>query len=114
LKRSASAASATDRFNCTEIHKIEFSFLNGNLMVPAGHQTIFAASDAHRKAQINTKKRRVMTELFTMIVLAVNIIAASIFARLAATDTAAARPSDADAFKGRAVARLRARKSDRQ
>jgi hypothetical protein len=55
-----------------------------------------------------------MTELFTMIVLAANIIVASAFAKFApmpATDAATAyeQSSDADTFEGRVVARIRAR-----
>jgi predicted fused transcriptional regulator/phosphomethylpyrimidine kinase len=55
-----------------------------------------------------------MTELFTMIVLAANIIMASAFAKFAptvATDVATAheQPSDIDSFEGRVVARIRAR-----
>ena len=44
-----------------------------------------------------------MTELFTMIVLAANIIVASAFARFAT-----AQSSDADTFEGRVVAKIRA------
>jgi hypothetical protein len=55
-----------------------------------------------------------MTELFTMIVLAANIVVASAFAKFAptaATDVAMAheQSSDADTFEGRVVARIRAR-----
>jgi hypothetical protein len=55
-----------------------------------------------------------MMELFTMIVLAANIIVASAFARFAPTATAdlAAvneQSSDADTFEGRVMARIRAR-----
>ena len=55
-----------------------------------------------------------MTEFFTMIVLAANIIAASAFAKFAPTvaaDVIAAyeQSSDADTFEGRVVARIRAR-----
>jgi hypothetical protein len=52
-----------------------------------------------------------MTELFTMIVLAANIVVASAFARFAPTDFATAREqaSDADTFEGRVVARIRVR-----
>jgi hypothetical protein len=55
-----------------------------------------------------------MTELFTMIVLAANIIAASAFARFAPTaaaDVAAAREqsSDANTFEGRVVAKIQTR-----
>jgi hypothetical protein len=53
-----------------------------------------------------------MTELFTMIVLAANIIEASAFARfapMAAADVATAQSSDAETFEGRVVARIRAR-----
>ena len=55
-----------------------------------------------------------MTELFTMIVLAANIIVASAFAKFAppaAADVSAAheQSSDADTFEGRVVARIRAR-----
>jgi methenyltetrahydromethanopterin cyclohydrolase len=55
-----------------------------------------------------------MTELFTMIVLAANIIVASAFARFAptaTTDVAAVgeQTSDADTYEGRMVARIRAR-----
>jgi hypothetical protein len=55
-----------------------------------------------------------MTELFTIIVLAANIIVASAFARFAppaAADVATAheQTSDADTFEGRVVARIGAR-----
>jgi hypothetical protein len=55
-----------------------------------------------------------MTELFTMIVLAANIIVASAFAKfapMAAADVATAheKMSDADTYEGRVVARIRAR-----
>jgi methenyltetrahydromethanopterin cyclohydrolase len=55
-----------------------------------------------------------MTELFTMLVLAANIIVASAFAKLApmaAADVATAQEkiSDADTYEGRVVARIRAR-----
>ena len=55
-----------------------------------------------------------MTELFTMIVLAANIIVASAFARFAPPVTADAataheQSSDADTFEGRVVARIGAR-----
>jgi hypothetical protein len=55
-----------------------------------------------------------MTELFTMLVLAANIIVASAFAKfapMAAADVATAheRSSDADTYEGRVVARIRAR-----
>jgi hypothetical protein len=55
-----------------------------------------------------------MTELFSMIVLAANIIVASAFARFAssaAADTAAAseQSSIADTFEGRVVAKIQAR-----
>lgn len=56
-----------------------------------------------------------MTELFTMIVLAANILVASAFAKFAPTaaaDIAAAheQSSDGDAFEGRAVAKIGMRK----
>jgi hypothetical protein len=52
-----------------------------------------------------------MTELFTMIVLAANIVVASAFARFAPTAaadvaTAHERTSDADTFEGRVVAKI--------
>jgi len=55
-----------------------------------------------------------MTELFTMLVLAANIIVASAFARFAPTaaaDVAMAheQSSEVDTFEGRVVARIRAR-----
>jgi hypothetical protein len=55
-----------------------------------------------------------MTELFTMIVLAANIVLASAFAWFAPTAaadvvTAHEQSSDADTFEGRVVARIRAR-----
>jgi hypothetical protein len=55
-----------------------------------------------------------MTELFTMIVLAANIVVASAFARFAPTaaaDASAAheQSSEVDTFEGRVVARIRAR-----
>ncbi|HEY3795872.1 MAG TPA: hypothetical protein VGM09_28970 [Bradyrhizobium sp.] len=55
-----------------------------------------------------------MTELFTMIVLAANIVVASAFARFALAAaanvaTAHEQPSDADTFEGRVVARIRVR-----
>ena len=55
-----------------------------------------------------------MTELFTMIVLAANIIVASAFARFAPTaaadvSTAHEQSSEVDTFEGRVVARIRAR-----
>jgi hypothetical protein len=55
-----------------------------------------------------------MTELFTMLVLAANIIVASAFAKfapMAAADVATAHEkiSDADTYEGRVVARIRAR-----
>jgi hypothetical protein len=55
-----------------------------------------------------------MTELFTMIVLAANIIAASAFAKFApmvAADVAAAREqsSDVDTFEGRVAAKIQTR-----
>jgi hypothetical protein len=66
------------------------------------------------ECKINTDKRCVMIELFTMIVLSVNIIAASTFAKFAPTvaaDVAAAheQASDADTFEGRVVAKIQAR-----
>jgi hypothetical protein len=70
--------------------------------------------DAHRKAQNFANKRCAMTEFFTMIVLAANIIAASAFAKFAPTvaaDVAAAheQSSDADTFEGRVVAKIQTR-----
>ena len=55
-----------------------------------------------------------MTELFTMIVLAANIVVASAFARFAPTAvadvaTAHEQSSDADTVKGRVVAKIRVR-----
>jgi hypothetical protein len=55
-----------------------------------------------------------MTELFTMIVLAANIIVASAFAKFAPTaaaDVSAAhdQPSEVDTFEGRVVAKIRTR-----
>ena len=55
-----------------------------------------------------------MTELFTMLVLAANIIVASAFAKfapMAAADVATAHEqiSDADTYEGRVVAKIRAR-----
>jgi hypothetical protein len=55
-----------------------------------------------------------MTELFTMIVLAANIILASAFAKfapIAAADVATAheQSSEVDTFEGRVVAKIRAR-----
>jgi hypothetical protein len=55
-----------------------------------------------------------MTELFTMIVLAANIIVASAFAKFAPTvaadvSTAHEQSSEVDTFEGRVVARIRAR-----
>jgi hypothetical protein len=55
-----------------------------------------------------------MTELFTMIVLAANIIVVSAFAKFAPTaiadvSTAQEQSSDVDTFEGRVVARIRAR-----
>ena len=55
-----------------------------------------------------------MTELFTMIVLAANIIAASAFAKFAPTvaaDVVAAheQSSDADTFEGRVTAKIQTR-----
>ena len=55
-----------------------------------------------------------MTELFTMIVLAANIVLASAFARFAPTaaaDVATAHEQslDADTFEGRVAARIRVR-----
>ena len=55
-----------------------------------------------------------MTELFTMLVLAANIIVASAFARFAPTaaaDVAMAheQSSEVDTFEGRVVAKIRAR-----
>jgi uncharacterized lipoprotein YbaY len=55
-----------------------------------------------------------MTELFTLIVLAANIVVASAFARFAPTPTANVattheRSSDADSIEGRVVARIRVR-----
>jgi hypothetical protein len=55
-----------------------------------------------------------MTELFTMILLAANIIVASTFAKFAsmvAADAAVTheQSSDVDTFEGRVVARIRAR-----
>ena len=52
-----------------------------------------------------------MTELFTMIVLAANIVVASAFARFAPTAaadvaTAHEQSSDADTFEGRVVAKI--------
>jgi hypothetical protein len=76
------------------------------------------ANDAHGSVQINAiankQKRCVMTELFTMIVLAANIIVVSAFAKFAPTATAAVstvheQSSDVDTFEGRVVARIRAR-----
>lgn len=56
-----------------------------------------------------------MTELFTMIVLAANIIVASAFARFAPTaaaDVAAAheQSSNADTFEGRVMSKIEAQK----
>jgi hypothetical protein len=64
--------------------------------------------------QINANKRCVMMELFTMLVLAANIVVASAFAKfapMAAADVVAAHEQswDADTFEGRVVARIRAR-----
>jgi hypothetical protein len=55
-----------------------------------------------------------MTELFTMIVLAANIVVASAFAKFAPTAaadvaTAHEQSSDVDTFEGRVMARIRAR-----
>ena len=54
-----------------------------------------------------------MTELFTMTVLAANIIVASAFARFAPTaaevTTAHEQSSNADTFEGRVLARVQAR-----
>ena len=55
-----------------------------------------------------------MTELFTMIVLAANIIVASAFAKFAPTAaadvaTAHERSSEVDTFEGRVVAKIRMR-----
>jgi hypothetical protein len=55
-----------------------------------------------------------MTELFTMIVLAANIIVASAFAKFATTAaadvaTAHEQASDVNSFEGRVLARIRAR-----
>jgi hypothetical protein len=55
-----------------------------------------------------------MTELFTMIVLAANIIVASAFAKFAPTATADVataheQSSDADTYEGRVMARIRTR-----
>ena len=55
-----------------------------------------------------------MTELFTMIVLAANIIVASAFARFAPTaaadvSTAHEQSSEVDTFEGRVVAKIRMR-----
>jgi hypothetical protein len=55
-----------------------------------------------------------MTELFTIVVLAANIIVASAFARFAPTAAADVAPvheqsSDAETYEGRVVARIRAR-----
>ena len=55
-----------------------------------------------------------MTELFTMLVLAANIIVASAFARFAPAATADVATAheqslDADTFEGRVVAKIRAR-----
>ena len=54
-----------------------------------------------------------MTELFTMVVLAANIIVASAFAKFAPTaadvPTELEQPSDVNTFEGRVVARIRAR-----
>jgi hypothetical protein len=53
-----------------------------------------------------------MTELFTMLVLAANIIVASAFAKFApmgAADVVTEQSSDVDTFEGRVVARIRAR-----
>jgi hypothetical protein len=67
-----------------------------------------------RNVQINANKRCVMTELFTMLVLAANIVVASAFAKFARTaaavvTTAHEQSSDADTYEGRVVARIRAR-----
>jgi hypothetical protein len=56
-----------------------------------------------------------MTELFTMIVLAANIVVASAFARFAPTAAAGVatvheQSSDADTFEGRVVAKIGMRK----
>jgi hypothetical protein len=61
---TAEAAALDDEPACYRIgrpicsHKIQFNFLNGNLMVPAGRQFIFNAqpSDAHRKGQITAPR----------------------------------------------------------
>lgn len=59
-----------------------------------------------------------MTELFTMIVLAANIVVASAFARFAPTaaadvSTATEQSSGLDTFEGRVVAKIRARDARR-
>jgi hypothetical protein len=66
-----------------------------------------------RNAKMSTR-RDVMTELFTMIVLAANIIAALVFAKFAPTASpdapaASEQSSDAGIFEGRLTARIRVR-----
>jgi hypothetical protein len=70
------------------------------------------------ECKINANKRCVMTELFTMTVLAANIIVASAFARFASTaaadvSTATEQSSDVGTFEGRVVAKVRARDARR-
>ena len=67
------------------------------------------------KSTPTNNKRCAMTELFTMIVLAANIVVASAFARFAPTaaadvGTAHEQSSDADTFEGRVVAKIRGAK----
>jgi hypothetical protein len=88
-------------------------------MVPAGRQLIFGGEGmriaTRTSTQAQTRQTRcVMMELFTMLVLAANLIAASAFAKFAPTvaaDVAAAHEqfSDANTFEGRVVAKIQAR-----
>src|SRR3989442_8093425 len=61
-------------------HEIEFSFLNGNLMVPAGYPPIFHMQVhivcEHRKVQINQNRRSVMKKLITIVALSATLISA--------------------------------------
>jgi len=60
--------------------KFEFSFLNGNLMVPAGHPPIFDMQAhivcEHRKVQINQSRRSVVKKLITIVALTATLVSA--------------------------------------
>jgi hypothetical protein len=64
------------------MHEIEFNSLKENLVVPAGGRLIsfVKPSGSHSKVQLNQFRMCVMTELFTMIVIVLNLTLASTYA----------------------------------